>query len=125
MAPQTTEIDRAVFLTHLQYVHCAEAVRKAGINSKAVIKIKERASELEVQHAKASLPLPTIQELVARKERSRAKPKILDNKVLHLLEACTLNKKQRKKLWHVVAHEEGFFNVYCCTIKKKLHEQSL
>jgi hypothetical protein len=74
---------------------------------------------------KARLPLPTVQELVARKEGSRANPKILDNEVLYLLKSCTLNKKQRKKLWHIVAHEKGFFDIYRCTIEKKLCEQGL
>ena len=36
-----------------------------------------------------------------------------------------LNKKQRKKLWHVVAKEDGFFNYHRRTIKKKLRERGL
>jgi hypothetical protein len=45
--------------------------------------------------------------------------------VIQLLEACTLNKKQRKKLWHIVAKEEGFFYVHRRTIEKKLRERGL
>jgi hypothetical protein len=50
-----------------------------------------------------------LKEQIARKLGSRAKEKITDEQVLELMEACMLNKKQRKKLWHIVAKEEGFF----------------
>ena len=40
------------------------------------------------------------------------------------MEACTLN-TQRKKLWHIIAKEEGFFNVHRRTIKKKLWARDL
>jgi hypothetical protein len=95
MAPQTTDIEKAVFLTHLQYVYIAEAARRAGLNTKIATNIKNRAAELEIQHAEAGLPPPTIIELVSRKEGSGAKPKISDEEVLLLLKTCTLNKKQR------------------------------
>jgi hypothetical protein len=55
MAPQTTDIEKAVFLTHLQYVHIAEAARRAGLNTKTATNIKNRAAELEIQHAEAGL----------------------------------------------------------------------
>ena len=55
-----------------------------------------------------------------RRVGSGAKPKIMDDEVLKLLESYTLDKKQRKKLWHMVAKEEGFFSLYRRTIKKKL-----
>jgi len=55
-----------------------------------------------------------------RKEGSRAKPKITNDKVIELMEACTLDKKSRRKLWHIVAKEEGFFDVYHRTIERKL-----
>ena len=45
--------------------------------------------------------------------------------MLTLLESYILNKKQRKKLWHIVAKEEGFFNLYRRTIKKKLRARGL
>ena len=41
------------------------------------------------------------------------------------MEACTLNKTQRRKLWHIVAKEEGFFDVHRRTIEKKLRARSL
>ena len=41
------------------------------------------------------------------------------------MEACTLNKTQRKKFWHIMSKEEGFFNVHRRTIKKKLRARSL
>jgi len=120
MAPQTTEIERAIFLTHLEYVSLPEAARKAGINRKTATNIKLRAANLEIEHIEAGLPPPTIQELIRRKEGSGAKPKISEAEVDEILAACTANKKQRKKLWHVVAHEEGFFDVTRRTIETKL-----
>ena len=45
--------------------------------------------------------------------------------MLKLLKFCMLDKKQSKKLWHVVAKEEGFFNLYCRIIKKKLRVRGL
>jgi hypothetical protein len=125
MAPQTSELDRAVFLTHLQYVGIAEAVRKSRIHRKTATNIKNRAAKIEIQLAEAGLPPLTIQELVLRKEGSGVKLKISIKEVTGLLGACTLNKKQRKKLWHVVAHEEGFFNLHRRTIEKKLRERGL
>jgi hypothetical protein len=59
-------------------------------------------------------------EQIRRKEGSGAIKKITDEEVIKLMEACMLNKKQRKKLWHIVAKEEGFFDVYRRTIEKKL-----
>ena len=41
------------------------------------------------------------------------------------MEACTLNKTQRKKLWHIITKEEGFFDVHHRIIKKKLRAYSL
>jgi hypothetical protein len=34
-------------------------------------------------------------------------------KVTQLLEAYILNKKQWKKLWHIVASEEGLWDYHC------------
>ena len=64
-------------------------------------------------------------EQIKRKEGSGAKPKITDDKVIELIEACTLNKSQRQKLWHIVAQEEGFFDVHRRTIKRKLRARGL
>jgi len=60
-----------------------------------------------------------------RKEGSRAKPKITDDEVIELMEACTLDKKSRRKLWHIVAKEEGFFDVHRRTIERKLRARGL
>jgi hypothetical protein len=44
---------------------------------------------------------------------------------MKLLKACTLNKNQRKKLWHIVAQEEGFFDLHRRMIEKKLRARGL
>jgi hypothetical protein len=62
---------------------------------------------------------------VTRKIGSRAPLKLTVNTVTRLLEGCTLNKKQRKKLWHVVAKEEGFFDLHRSTMEKKLRARGL
>ena len=64
-------------------------------------------------------------EQIKRKEGSGASKKITDKEVIKLMEACTLNKIQRKKLWHIVAKEEGFFDLHCRTIEKKLRARGL
>jgi hypothetical protein len=125
MGPHTTDVEKAVFLVHLQYVHLAEAARRAGLPKSTATNIKNRAAEIEIEHTAAGLPPPTIAEQIARKEGSGAKPKISDDEVIQLLEACTLDKKQRRKLWHIVAHEEGFFDLHRRTIEKKLRARGL
>jgi hypothetical protein len=50
---------------------------------------------------------------------------ITDEEVIQLMEACTLNKTQRKKLWHIVAKEEGFFYIHRTTIENKLRARGL
>ena len=116
MGKHASDIDKAAFLVHLQYVHLAEAARRAGIQKQTATDIKNRAAALEIEHAEQGLPPPTLAEQVARKPGSGAKPKITDEEVLELLDACTLNKTQRKKLWHIVAKEEGFFDLHKSTI---------
>jgi hypothetical protein len=103
MGKHASDIDKAAFLVHLQYVHQLEAARKAGLPKQTASDIKKRAEALKATNKAQGLPLPTLAEQVARKEGSGAKPKITDDEVIELLEACTLNKKQRKKLWHIVA----------------------
>jgi hypothetical protein len=51
--------------------------------------------------------------------------KITDEEIIQLMEVCTLNKKQRKKLWHIVAKEEGFFDIHRRIIEKKLRTRGL
>ena len=65
-------------------------------------------------------------EQIRRKEGTGgSNKKITDEEVIELMEACTLNKTQRRKLWHIVAKEEGFFDVHRRTIEKKLRARSL
>src|ERR1700689_1329587 len=119
MGKHATDVDKAIFLTHLLYVHQAEAARRAGLAKSTATDIKNAAADVEISYAEQGLLPPTIQEQVEqikRKEGSGAKPKITDDEVIELMEACTLNKTQRRKLWHIVALEEGFFDVHRRTI---------
>ena len=74
MAPPPTEGQKIEYLTHLQYVHSAEAARRARININTAKKIRARVSAFLVECEEASLPTPTIEEQVARKPRLGAKP---------------------------------------------------
>jgi hypothetical protein len=74
--------------------------------------ILKKASELCVERAEQGLPPPSLAEQVARKPRSRALSKISEEEVTKLLKSCTLNKKQRKKLWVKVAYEKALFDLY-------------
>jgi hypothetical protein len=111
MGKHATDVDKAVFLTYLLYVHQAEAARRAGLAKSTATDIKNAAADVQIRCAEQGLPPPTIQEQVEqikRKEGSGAKPKITDDEVIELMEACTLNKSQRRKLWHIVAEWEKF-----------------
>ena len=125
MGKHASDVQKATFLVHLQYVHQAEAARRAGLPKQTAIDLKNRSAELQILHEEQGLPPPTIEEQIARKPGSGAKEKITDEEVLELLEACTLNRKQRKKLWHIIAQEEGYFDVHRRTIEKKLRERGL
>jgi hypothetical protein len=125
MGKHASDLQKVAFLVHLEYVSQAEAARRAGLPKQTATDLKNRAAQLEIEHAEAGLPPPTWEEKVARKPGTGAKPKITEEEVTGLLEACTLNKKQRKKLWHVVAREEGFFDLHRRTIEKKLRERGL
>jgi hypothetical protein len=85
-------------LTHLQYVSKAEAARKTALTQQTANDIKRRAAERKAIHEELGLRPPTIEQQITRKLGSSAKPKISVNKVTKLLEAYTLNKKQRKKI---------------------------
>jgi hypothetical protein len=101
MGKHASDLDKAVFLTHLYYVHTAKAARRAGLAKSTVTDIKNASAGIQIQHDKEGLPPPTIQEQVEqmrRKEGSGAKPNITDNEVIELMEACTLDKKSRRKL---------------------------
>jgi len=92
------DIDKAAFLVHLQYVHYLKAARRAGLLKQTASDVKKQAKALKATNKAQGLPPPTLAEQVARQEGSGAKLKITDNEVIELLKACTLNKKQRKKL---------------------------
>ena len=124
MSPPTLA-QKIEYLTHLSYVHSAEAVRRTGINISTAKNIKDQAGALCVKHIELGLPPPSLEQQVTRKVGSGAKPKTSVGEVTTLLESCTLNKKQRKKLWHVVAKEDGFFDYHRRTIEKKLRQQGL
>jgi hypothetical protein len=112
-------------LVYLEYVSCAEAVRKAGIPSSTATDLRDRAGALYIERSEAELPSLSYKEQVTRKPGSGAPVKLTVDIVTQLLEACTLNKKQQKKLWHIVAKKEGFFDLYCSTIEKKLRARGL
>src|SRR5256714_3192031 len=125
MGKHATQGQKIAFLVHLEYVHCAEAARKAGLALTTAKDLKKHAGELCIEHLEQGLLLPSYEEQVARKEGSGAKPKVSEEEITRLLEACTLSKKQRKKLWIQIAREEGFFDLYRRTIEKKLRERGL
>ena len=94
MGKHASNIDKAVCLVYLQYIHQAEAARRAGLCSLTASDVKFRAGEVQIRHTEQGLLPPTLVEQVARKEGSGAKKKILDKDVLYLLKACTLNKSK-------------------------------
>ena len=63
-----SDIEKAAFLVHLQYVHQAEAARRAGLKKQTTNDLKIRADALKAEHAKKGLPPPTLVEQVARKQ---------------------------------------------------------
>ena len=48
MAPETSNLNRTIFLTYLQYVSIAKAARKSGIYRKIATNIKNRAVKIEI-----------------------------------------------------------------------------
>ena len=76
MGKHPTLVLKVEFLTHLKYVHCAEAARLAGLKPTVAKDLKARAGALEAEYAEKGLPPPTVEQQIARKPGSRAKPKI-------------------------------------------------
>ena len=64
MGKHTTDVDKAVFLTHLLYVHQAEAARKAGLAKQTTTNIKNAAADIQIRYHEEGLPEPSIQEQV-------------------------------------------------------------
>jgi hypothetical protein len=120
MGKHATEAQKVEFLTHCEYVTYAEAARKVGLLPSTTKDILKKAGKLCVERAEQGLPPPSLAEQVARKPGSGAPSKISEEEVTRLLKSCTLNKKQRKKLWVKVAYEEAFFDLHQQTIEKKL-----
>ena len=118
MGKHPSDLQKAEFLTHLQYVSVRKAAERSGLTYSTGQRLKAHVGDLEIIHAEQGLPPPTIAEKVARKEGSRAKPKLIEDDFNEIFLACTINKKQRKKLQHVVAAELGFDvcrrTIQCC-----------
>ena len=93
MGKHASDIDKAAFLIHLQYVHQAEAARRAELKKQTAIDLKNRSAALQIERAEQGLPPPTLTKQITRKPESGAKPKITNEKVLELLDTYTLNKK--------------------------------
>ena len=74
MALPPTESQKIKYLTHLQYMHSAEAARQARININTAKKIRARVSAFLVECEEAGLPTPIIEEQVTRKPGSGVKP---------------------------------------------------
>ena len=87
MGKHASDIDKTAFLVHLQYVHQAEAARRAWLPKQTAIDLKNRSAALQIKHAEQGLPSPILAEQIARKSGSGAKSKIMDDEVLKLLDA--------------------------------------
>jgi len=62
MGKHATDVDKAIFLTLLLYVHQAEATRRAGLAKSTATDIKNAAANVQIRYAEKGLLLPTIQE---------------------------------------------------------------
>ncbi len=60
MGKHATDLDKAVFLTHLLYVHQAEAARRAGLAKSIATDIKNKAADVQIWYDEEGLPPPTI-----------------------------------------------------------------
>ena len=89
MSKHASDIDKAAFL---QYVHQAEAARRAGLKKQTASDLKIRAEIPKREHERQGLLPPTLEEQIARKPGSGAKPKITDDDVLgqRIRGPCTL-----------------------------------
>lgn len=105
MGKHATPCQKVAFLVHSEYIKCAEAAQKAGIPFSTAKVIKKRNRELCVKHAEEGLPPPSYEEQVTRKKGSGAEPKLSEADMERLLEACTIDKKAKRKLWIQVACE--------------------
>jgi hypothetical protein len=72
MGKHASNIDKAAFLVHLQYIHQSEAARRAGLPQQTASAVQKRAEAVKKQHEADELPPPTLKEQVARKQGSGA-----------------------------------------------------
>jgi hypothetical protein len=92
----------------LQYTSLRQVAKRAGLEYTSAYNLKTRVGNLEIEYTEKGLPLPILEEKVARKGGSRAKLKLTDDDLNKIFVACTLNKKQYKKLQYIVAAELDF-----------------
>ena len=80
MGKHVSEVQKAVFLTHLNYVNISKTAKLAGLEYEIARCIKNCVGDLETEYAIKGLPLLTIKQQILRKIGSSAKPKItIDN----------------------------------------------
>jgi hypothetical protein len=60
MGKHATNVNKAVFLTHLLYVHQAKAVRRAGLAKSTAIDIKNAVANVQIRYNEEGLNLPLI-----------------------------------------------------------------
>jgi hypothetical protein len=52
MGKHTTNIDKAIFLTHLLYVYQAKAARNTGLTKQTATDIKNAAADVQIRYTK-------------------------------------------------------------------------
>jgi hypothetical protein len=50
MGKHVTDVDKAVFLTHLLYIHQAEAARRARLAKQIVTDIKNAVTDIQIRY---------------------------------------------------------------------------
>jgi hypothetical protein len=108
MGKHVSEVQKIVFLTHLNYLNISKAAKLVGLEYETARCIKNCAGDLEIEYATKGLPPPTIEQQVLRKIGSGTKLKITVDDLNVIFQECTLNRKQLKKLQYVVTLELGF-----------------
>ena len=74
MGKHPSNMQKIEFLTHYKYVSICVAAKKTGIIPSTTKNIRARAGALQAYNFENGLPLPTIEEQIARKEGSGSKP---------------------------------------------------
>lgn len=60
MGKHATDVDKAVFLTHLLYVYQAEAVWRAGLAKSTATDIKNAVANMQIRYDEEGLNPPSI-----------------------------------------------------------------